>query len=377
MSRRRGSPLIPILGLVLIVACLISGVLLAAIPSQAESRFGRPTEYLSAIDRLTLSFKLLANQASLLTPLNPAGPPVSFVIESGESVASIAGRMASAGLIPDAGAWSDYLVYRGLDVSLQTGDYRLSPALSPVGIAEYMQDPRSHEILFAILPGWRLEEIAASLPSSGLSITPEAFLAIAQNDAASSLDGRLPAGLSSLEGYLLPGEYPVMRGASLDELLPALLARFFEAVSDELVQAYAVQGLSLEQAVVLASVVEREAMVDDEMPMIASVFLNRLAAGMRLESDPTVQYALGYDSTSANWWKVPLGTDDLDLGSLYNTYLVGGLPPGPICNPSETALRAVAYPEYSGYYFFRAACDGSGRHLFAVTYEEHRNNACQ
>jgi UPF0755 protein len=377
MSRRRRSPLILILSLTLVVLCLITAILLAAIPSQTEALFGPPAENLSTLDRLTLSLKLLASQELLRTPLNPAGTPVSFVIDSGESVVSIAARMVEAGLIPNADAWTDYLVYRGMDVAMQAGNYRLSPALSSVGIAEYMRDPRSHEINFAILPGWRLEEIAASLPSSGLAITPEEFLSFTQNDGVSSLDERLPAGLSSLEGYLLPGEYAIIHGASIVELLPMLLDRLFETVSGELITAYSAQGLSLEQAITLASLVEREAILDDEMPLIASVFLNRLVVGMRLESDPTVQYALGYDELSATWWKVPLAGSDLSIDSSYNTYIHTGLPPAPICNPSTEALQAVAYPESSGYYFFRAACDGSGRHRFSETYEEHLNNACQ
>jgi UPF0755 protein len=183
--------------------------------------------------------------------------------------------------------------------------------------------------------------------------------------------------LSSLEGYLLPGEYAIIHGASIVELLPMLLDRLFETVSGELITAYSAQGLSLEQAITLASLVEREAILDDEMPLIASVFLNRLVVGMRLESDPTVQYALGYDELSATWWKVPLAGSDLSIDSSYNTYIHTGLPPAPICNPSTEALQAVAYPESSGYYFFRAACDGSGRHRFSETYEEHLNNACQ
>ena len=190
------------------------------------------------------------------------------------------------------------------------------------------------------------------------------------------MDGRLPADLPSLEGYLLPGVYPVIRGATLDELLPQLLAHFFEAVSGDLSQAYVARGLSLEQAVILASLVEREAVLDEEMPLIASVFLNRLATGMGMESDPTVQYALGYDSRSESWWKVPLAGSDLAIDSPFNTHIHAGLPPSPICNPSVQALQAVAYPEVTGYYFFRAACDGSGRHLFSATYEEHLNNAC-
>jgi UPF0755 protein len=140
---------------------------------------------------------------------------------------------------------------------------------------------------------------------------------------------------------------------------------------------FAQQGLTLHQAVTLASIVEREAVVDDEMPLIASVFINRLTFGMQLEADPTVQYALGYDQAGGSWWRTPLSAADLSVASDYNTYANFGLPPGPIAAPSLEALRAVAFPASSSFYFFQAGCDGSGRHVFAETYEEHLANNCQ
>lgn len=373
----RPTPCTCTLGVVLLLLIVATAVVLAKIPADAESIYGQPVGTLSFLNKLSLSINLLSHQDDLLNPLNPAAERVSIQIENGETATDISRHMQAAGLIPDASAWVDYLVYSGQDVRLQAGTYRLSASLSPVGIAQYMQDPRSHEIRFAILPGWRLEEIAASLPSSGLAITPEEFLSATRNADVSSLDGRLPSGLPSLEGYLLPGEYAIIRGATTSELLQELLGAFFGTVTSDLSQAYADQGLSLEQAVILASMIQREAILDEEMPLIASVFLNRLAAGMRLESDPTVQYALGYDTVSAGWWKVPLDGNDLSVDSPYNTYLYGGLPPAPICNPSAVALQAIAHPANTAYYFFRAACDGSGHHNFSETYEEHRNNACQ
>jgi UPF0755 protein len=115
--------------------------------------------------------------------------------------------------------------------------------------------------------------------------------------------------------------------------------------------------------------------VSDERPLIAGVFLNRLVLGMKLETDPTVQYAAG-QQPDGTWWKKSLTYDDLAYPSPYNTYQVNGLPPGPIANPGMDSLRAVATPEETPFIFFRARCDGSGRHLFAVTYEEHLQNAC-
>ncbi len=152
--------------------------------------------------------------------------------------------------------------------------------------------------------------------------------------------------------------------------------RFDEQVTPDLRKAYQNQDLDLASAVTLASIVQREAMVTDEQPTIASVFFNRLANGMKLDSDPTVQYALGYDEEKHTWWKNPLSQTDLQVNSRYNTYMYPGLPPGPIANPGIDALRAVANPAQTGYYYFRAKCDGSGRHSFSTTYQEHLQNAC-
>jgi UPF0755 protein len=106
------------------------------------------------------------------------------------------------------------------------------------------------------------------------------------------------------------------------------------------------------------------------------VFYNRLKAGANLASDPTVQYALGYNQDQATWWTNPLSQQDLQVDSPYNTYLYPSLPPGPISNPGLAALEAVAFPADTPYFYFRAACDNSGRHVFAKTYDEHLANAC-
>jgi UPF0755 protein len=112
------------------------------------------------------------------------------------------------------------------------------------------------------------------------------------------------------------------------------------------------------------------------MPLIASVFFNRLQRNGKLETDPTVQYALGFQAGRGGWWAIPLTDSDFSIDSPYNTYLYYGLPPGPICNPGLPALQAVAFPAESSYLFFRAACDGSGRHNFAETDAQHDANAC-
>ncbi len=293
----------------------------------------------------------------------------------GESVNSIAFRLQELGIIRNADAFRLYLIYAGLDKGIQAGKYKLSPALNAIQIAQTIQDATPIEVIFHILPGWRLEEIAAALPTSGLQFSPASFLKAARNPDDSILPASFP-NLKSLEGFMLPGEYHLKRDIPLEAFLVAVLQQFDEQVPQDMRDAYKQHGLKLTEAVVLASIIQREAMVEDEQPIIASVFYNRLAQGMRLESDPTVQFALGYNKKQATWWTNPLSSDDLQIISPYNTYLNGGLPPGPICNPGISALRAVAYPAETPYFYFRARCDGSGEHSFAKTYQEHLQNAC-
>lgn len=174
----------------------------------------------------------------------------------------------------------------------------------------------------------------------------------------------------------MPAAYTFDRHVSLNDFILTILNEFDDQVTRDIRDGFRQQGLTLAQGITLASIVQREAMVEDEQPMIASVFLNRLRNDMRLESDPTTQFALGYHSEQKTWWTNPLSAADLDIDSPYNTYIYKGLPPGPISNPGISAIQAVAFPAQTDYFFFRARCDGSGRHNFAETYQEHLQNAC-
>jgi UPF0755 protein len=360
------------------VACLFIGAFywwLNSLSRQVVQTFGPPGIELNVVEQVTYSVRLYLNEKNLVEPFDQAGQAQPVEVEMGESVNSIAFSLQELGIIRDADAFRLYLIYAGLDKGIQAGKYQLSPALNAIQIAQAMQDATPSEVTFQILPGWRLDEIAAALPTSGLQFSPVSFLKAARRPDASILPAGFPK-LKSLEGFMLPGEYHLKREIPLEAFLVIVLQQFDAQITQGMRDAYKQRGLDLTEAVVLASMVQREAMVEEEQPIIASVFNNRLSEGMKLESDPTVQYALGYNKKQATWWTNPLSSDDLQTDSPYNTYMNEGLPPGPICNPEISALRAVAYPAETPYYFFRARCDGLGKHSFTMTYEEHLQNAC-
>ncbi|MEZ0396889.1 MAG: endolytic transglycosylase MltG [Anaerolineales bacterium] len=357
--------------LMALFAMLVLAVILF-LPSWAAESFGQPASNLGAGQRYNYSLKLLLESQALTQPCHPDAPEQIFVVRQGETVDSIAVRLEQAGIICDAQVFRDYLVWSGLDRTIQAGTYRLSPALTGMQVARALQDATPTEVTFFVYAGWRIEEIAEAIPASGLQIAPQDFV------AAASLPlhppAFLPAGASA-EGFLAPGEYTLPRTTDAAQLVSVLLQEFTFGLTPELEQGFTAQGLSVYQAVILASIVEREAVFDEEMPLIASVFYNRLRIGMNLQSDPTVQYALGF--TGDTWWKNPLTLSDLEVDSPFNTYLYPGLPPAPISNPSLAALEAVAFPAQTNYYYFSARCDGSGYHNFAETFEEQLANLCR
>lgn len=370
-----GACFLPLAALCVLAAIAIPALLLN-IPSQAARRFGPPAPSLGPLQRFVLAAQLLARADQLAQPIDPAGSPQEFHVELNEPVATIARHLQEQGLITDPGIFSVYLQYTGLDTRLQAGDFTLSPAQSPIQIAAALQDATPTTITFHVLAGWRAEEVAAALAASGFQISAADFLAAAApRPEGYSFSPGMPQSATA-EGFLFPGAYEIHRNETAAGIVTTLLNSFDAGLTPDIRQGFSAQGLTLYEGVILASIVEREAILDEEMPRIASVYLNRHAIGMKLDADPTVQYALGWNNLQNTWWTNPLSLDDLQVESPYNTYRTLTLPPGPICSPGLTALRAVAFPEQTPYYYFRAACDGSGRHNFATSFEEHQANAC-
>ena len=358
-------------GLIIVALLVIGAVTL--IPWLAHETYGPPAASLTPLEVLEYSARVLWADGLLTRPANTVAAEARFEVEAGESIVSIGDRLQRQGLVMDADAFRDYLIYSGQDTTLQAGQYSLSASMPAIAIAHQMQDATPAEVEFVVLPGWRIEEIALALPSSGLQIAPDVFIRAARSPRGTH--GFL-ADSATAEGFLFPDVYVVPRDISAGNLVDVLTQGFANHLSSDLVNGFAAQRLTLREAVILASIVERETVQPDEAPLIASVYLNRFRAGMHLEADPTVQYAIGFNAVQRTWWTNPLSLADLKVDSPYNTYQVEGLPPSPIANPGVGALQAVAEPASSPYFFFTASCDGGGSHVFSVSFQEHLANLC-
>jgi UPF0755 protein len=321
---------------------------------------------------------LIGREEDLERPLGTDATPRRFTINLGESPLVVARNLANNGFISDAQLFVDYVRAEGLDTQLEAGIYFLNQTQTIPQIARVLIDSAGSHIPFTVLAGQRIEEVVANIEQGGLfNFGGQEFLALVQTgapmDPAFAAKMGIPLG-ASLEGFLFPAEYILPPTITALELRDTLLENFANNVPDQWIADAAAQGLTIRDVVIIASIAEREAVWDDEHPLITSVYRNRLAIGMKLDADPTVQYAL--NGARGRWWSNITPADYRGVVSPYNTYLNTGLPPGPIANPSLSALRAALYPAESSYYYFRARCDGSNYHAFATTYEEHLANGC-
>ncbi|MBN1313971.1 MAG: endolytic transglycosylase MltG [Anaerolineales bacterium] len=350
-----------------------------------------PNDGLSAAERAYLRGYLTLHAADVEKPAGSDETPRQFIVESGESASGIADRLASDGLIADATLFRYYLRYYDLDSGLEAGEFTLQQSMTIPEIAQTLSHAVANEIEIRSTEGWRYEQIGDYLfMHTEFGIDPNEFLLMARNTPQSVASG-LSNGVdpldflyelpdeASLEGYLFPDTYRLPADATAADLVNTMLYTFDRRVTPEIRQAFAEQGLTLHGAITLASIIEREAQLADERPIMASVFLNRLVQGMKLDADPTVQYALGYQQEAEDWWKRPLYLEDLEIDSPYNTYRFEGLPPGPIASPGLASIEAVAYPAQTNFLYFVVDCTSEtpGAHVFSETFEEHQANVAQ
>lgn len=304
--------------------------------------------------------------------------PLRFVVGHGDSATTVARQLFDAGLIHDADLFVDHAFAHGLDVRLRAGDYFLNRTQTIPDVAAQLADARGSALRFRVFPGWRMEQVAAAIDAhERLEFSGVEFLQLvgpgAWLDPGRMALAGLPPG-ASLEGYLFPDSYRLPQGISALGLREALLQQLLARVTPQMLADAAAQGLTLHEVLTLASIIERESLREDEDARIAGVFRRRLAIGMKLEADPTVQY--GMAPGVEPWWPQITQAHYYSVNSPWNTYLHHGLPPGPIASPGQSAIHAAIYPAAGDALYFRAACDGSGYHNFARTFEEHLANAC-
>lgn len=371
----------PLLLLILFTVALIGSILFLGWKLRSTSvalGYGSVDGNLNFVQKLRYSVQIYLARESLVDEKTPLDLKSTLDIQPGETVQSVCNHLNMLHPNLNSKLCRNYLVYRGLDRNVEPGSYAIPAGMQAYQVFQYISDPINCNRTLLIYPGWRLEEIAAAIQTLGLNeISAEVMLnKLKEPDTTLVSELQLAPG-QSLEGYLLPGKYAFEPGTSPDALLWKLTTPAGELfLTGELQTKGQIQGLAIREVLTLASIIQRETLQSEEMPRMASVFYNRLAQGMPLQTDPTVQYALGYDQNSASWWKPVLSLSDLQVNSIYNTYQVYGLPPSPIASPGRDAIQAVLNPENTDFLFFRAECDGSGFHDFSVTYQEHLDKAC-
>lgn len=336
---------------------------------------GDPVDY---VRTLYLRYNLAGREEDLARPIGTDGTDRIFVVNLGDTPTIIAANLAQNGLILDQQLFVDYVRLEGYDVQLEAGTYFLNQTMTIPQIAILLTDSRNSSISFRVAEGWRIEEIADAIDQHPrFSFSGEDFLELVGENAPINPELAAQLGIpvgASLEGFLFPNTYNLAPDISAEGLVDVLVNEFLDQTGTQLRIDANADGLSLYDAVIIASIVEREAVWEDEHPLIASVYRNRLDIGMNLDADPTVQY--GIQGARGRWWPQITQADYRNIDSPYNTYIYAGLPPGPIANPSISAIRAAVYPAESAYFYFRARCDGSNYHAFATTFEEHLANGC-
>lgn len=352
----------------LLVAALIVGVVIVARPIAEDALVA----YISEHDTLlrqdfvrTIVSSRVAGQVDAPKDATKADPR-PFVIARGENAGDIGRNLETQGIVSSALAFEFVLYENQKQDALQSGTYQVSPALTPRELAKLFEKAPGEQTVLRLIEGWRLTEIAAQVEKTFPKITKESFLAAAvvgdrKNTVLAGLDPKTP-----LEGFLFPDTYFMRTDITASQIIDTLLNQFETRVGATLRTASAQRKMSIYDMVKLASIVEREARDRSESATIAGVYQNRLDIGMKLDADPTIQYAKG------TWAELVL--DDLKLNSPYNTYLNAGLPPTPIAAPGQAALLAAANPQKHDYLYFVAKGDGTGGHAFAKTLEEQEAN---
>ena len=294
------------------------------------------------------------------------GPEKLVTVEPGAGASQILDRLEKEGVLADAKLARTYLIYVLRDPKIQAGEYRFRGPLTTAQVLGMLVRGDVVTRSVTIIEGLTLEEIADQLARAGLG-RREVFLDLMRSPG---LIAQVDPDAPDLEGYLFPETYRFASGTGEREIVETLVRTFRQRFESDVRPrlAQGPPGRTVRQVVTLASIVEKEARIPSERPLIAAVYRNRLDRRIGLAADPTVIYAL----KRLGRWNGNLRRDDLRMDSPYNTYRYAGLPPGPICSPGLASLKAAAAPADVPYLYFVGRNDGT--HVFAQTLEEHNRN---
>ncbi|OGZ37313.1 MAG: hypothetical protein A3D38_00115 [Candidatus Portnoybacteria bacterium RIFCSPHIGHO2_02_FULL_40_23] len=309
---------------------------------------------------LTGGYFFILNQIN--TPVSGQFKEQSFVIEKGESLKEIGEHLEKEGLINQDYWFKFYVLGKGWAGRLQAGEYTLSPSMSILEIAENLAEGKTiSDISITIPEGFTLKQIDSRLTQVGL-IDKGGLLNFNQKEFL-ILNSQFS--ISNLEGFLFPDTYKFRKDNSLEEIIRKILNNFDKKLSEDLRAEIQKQRKNIFEIITLASIVQNEALTNEEMPVIAGVFSNRLTIGLPLQSDATINYITGKNLRQPS-------IKDTEVNSLYNTYLHKGLPPGPISNPGLDAIKAAIYPQKTDYFYFLHPLNGPT--VFSKTLKEHNSN---
>jgi len=300
---------------------------------------------------------------------------VPYVVQPGDTLFAFQLGTDSAVTVDDilaANCLTDRFLLEGQMLFLPPGAAENAPSSDPYVAPSGETGPRTPNCpcTITITTGWRREQIADAISSAETMFTGADFLNVTGPGASAPFDFVMnrPAG-TSMEGFLFPGSYTVENDTTAEAFRDMLLQAFAANVSGQMQADAAAQGVTFYQALIIASIVQRETRAPETQKLVASVYYNRYRAGNRLGATVTIQYAVG---GPGDWWP-RLSSSQLEVASPYNTYIQAGLPPAPIDSPGLSAISATVYAPQTSYYYHTAACDGSGE-VFAETYEEHLQN---
>jgi UPF0755 protein len=301
-------------------------------------------------------------------PISQNSTEKNFVIEKGEGVKEITADLKKSGLIKSTFYFETYVWWEKIEKKLQAGEYLLRENMSISEIVEILIKGEiiSNQKKITVIEGWKINDISEYLQENKI-IAAKEFETAAKNWRGENYQYDFLKNLpkkTSLEGFLFPDTYFIYEDASAEDIIDKMLKNFDKYLTKEMRQEIEKQNKSIFEIITMAGILEKEVRTDKDRKIAAGIFYKRIKEGMPLESCATIAYILGEDKRQYSF-------EDTRIESPYNTYLNKGLPPGPICNPGESAIKAAIWPEKSEYNFFLSKKDGET--VFSKTLEEHNS----